>query len=184
MENVSLDIARILLTNTQISAKTDLSERALEMWDKSRVKHIEIVGRRGPLQVGVTTRELQELIGLRNVEIQIDRELLLEAAGRFAEPGALSRVANVMLKASKRPSLPTGSRTCTLRFLRIPLSLHGPSSASTHTSAPTEPIKSIEWQINELNYPLHRSPSGDYSSINSLSSQKSRLTTPQVDLPQ
>ncbi|KAI9618660.1 hypothetical protein KEM48_006639 [Puccinia striiformis f. sp. tritici PST-130] len=176
MENVSLDIARILLTNTQISAKTDLSERALEMWDKSRVKHIEIVGRRGPLQVGVTTRELQELIGLRNVEIQIDRELLLEAAGRFAEP--------VMLKASKRPSLPTGSRTCTLRFLRIPLSLHGPSSASTHTSAPTEPIKSIEWQINELNYPLHRSPSGDYSSINSLSSQKSRLTTPQVDLPQ
>ncbi|KAH9449690.1 hypothetical protein Pst134EA_019608 [Puccinia striiformis f. sp. tritici] len=94
MENVSLDIARILLTNTQISAKTDLSERALEMWDKSRVKHIEIVGRRGPLQVGVTTRELQELIGLRNVEIQIDRELLLEAAGRFAEPGALSRVAN------------------------------------------------------------------------------------------
>ncbi|KAH9459454.1 hypothetical protein Pst134EA_019607 [Puccinia striiformis f. sp. tritici] len=84
-----------------------------------------------------------------------------------------------MLKASKRPSLPTGSRTCTLRFLRIPLSLHGPSSASTHTSAPTEPIKSIEWQINELNYPLHRSPSGDYSSINSLSSQKSRLTTPQ-----
>ncbi|KAI9610515.1 hypothetical protein H4Q26_006657 [Puccinia striiformis f. sp. tritici PST-130] len=125
MENVSLDIARILLTNTQISAKTDLSERALEMWDKSRVKHIGIVGRRGPLQVGVTTRELQELIGLRNVEIQIDRELLLEAAG-----------------PSKRPSLPTAVGMHS-RFLRIPLSLHGPSSASTHTSAPTEPIKSM-----------------------------------------
>ncbi|KAH9446459.1 hypothetical protein MJO28_016543 [Puccinia striiformis f. sp. tritici] len=191
MGNVSLDIARILLTDTQVLAKTDISEKALEMLDKSRVKHVEIVGRRGPLQVAFTTRELRELVGLPNVEIRIDRELLLEAAERFAEPGALSRMANsrlskrlleVMLKASNRPSLPTGSRTCTLRFLRSPLSFHGASSTSTNTIAHTEPVRSIKWQINQLDYPPQHSPSVDYSSINSKPIFPPQYETSQTDL--
>ncbi|KNE89082.1 hypothetical protein PSTG_17459 [Puccinia striiformis f. sp. tritici PST-78] len=67
MGNVSLNIPRILSTDTRVSAKTGLGENVLEMLDKSRVKHVGIVGRRGPLQVAFTTRELQELVGLANV---------------------------------------------------------------------------------------------------------------------
>ncbi|KAI9600500.1 hypothetical protein H4Q26_000283 [Puccinia striiformis f. sp. tritici PST-130] len=67
MGNVSLNIPRILLSDTRVSAKTGLGENVLEMLDKSRVKHVGIVGRRGPLQVAFTTRELQELVGLANV---------------------------------------------------------------------------------------------------------------------
>ncbi|KAI7941948.1 hypothetical protein MJO28_011975 [Puccinia striiformis f. sp. tritici] len=124
--NVSLDTIRILSTDTQVLAKTDISGKALKMLDKSRVKHVKIVGRSSPPQAAFTTRKSRELIGLPNVKIRIDRELLDDTAGSIAEPGVLSRMAKcrlfkrlleIMLKASNRPSLPTGSRT-TVQYLR------------------------------------------------------------------
>ena len=49
--NVALDVARILLSNVDTLRKTDISENALEFLSKSRVKHVKVVGRRGPIQV-------------------------------------------------------------------------------------------------------------------------------------
>ncbi|POV96591.1 hypothetical protein PSHT_15064 [Puccinia striiformis] len=148
--------------------KTGLGENVLEMLDKR-------IGR------------LSE-----RIEIRIDGELLVDAAERIAEPGALSRMANgrlskrlleVMLKASKRPSLPTGSRTHTLRFPRTPASFRGPSPSSTNTIAPTGPIKLIKWQINQLDYPLNHHPlSVDCSSVNSKPIFPLQFETTQSDL--
>lgn len=49
--NVALDIARILLSPIDALRKTDITEYALETLSKSRVKHVHVVGRRGPVQV-------------------------------------------------------------------------------------------------------------------------------------
>lgn len=49
--NVALDVARILLTDVDALRKTDISEYALEELAKSKVKRVQVVGRRGPLQV-------------------------------------------------------------------------------------------------------------------------------------
>lgn len=49
--NVALDVARILLQDTSILKSTDITENAIETLQKSRVKRVRVVGRRGPLQV-------------------------------------------------------------------------------------------------------------------------------------
>jgi adrenodoxin-NADP+ reductase len=50
--NVALDVARILLSDIDVLRKTDISEYALEELAKSRIKRVQVVGRRGPMQVG------------------------------------------------------------------------------------------------------------------------------------
>ena len=50
--NVALDVARILLTDVDALRKTDITEQALEILARSRVRSVRVIGRRGPLQVG------------------------------------------------------------------------------------------------------------------------------------
>jgi adrenodoxin-NADP+ reductase len=59
--NVALDVARILLTPLNTLRKTDITSHALESLSRNKVKSVKVVGRRGPLQVGL----LQNPIGTR-----------------------------------------------------------------------------------------------------------------------
>lgn len=61
--NVALDCARILLNPVNLD-KTDITTYAQHRLSKSRIKRIYIVGRRGPVQVAFTIKELRELINL------------------------------------------------------------------------------------------------------------------------
>ena len=49
--NVALDVARILLQDPDILKTTDITENAIETLQKSKVKRVRVIGRRGPLQV-------------------------------------------------------------------------------------------------------------------------------------
>lgn len=49
--NVALDVARILLSDVDTLRKTDITENALEVLARNRVKNVRVVGRRGPMQV-------------------------------------------------------------------------------------------------------------------------------------
>nr|CAD7456832.1 unnamed protein product [Timema tahoe] len=62
--NVALDIARILLTPIDKLRCTDITEHALVALSKSRVKRVLMIGRRGPLQVAFTIKELREMVNL------------------------------------------------------------------------------------------------------------------------
>lgn len=53
--NVALDIARTLLCDADRLRTTDMTERAVATFAKSRVKRVRIVGRRGPMQVSTMT---------------------------------------------------------------------------------------------------------------------------------
>jgi len=70
--NVALDIARILLSPIDLLKKTDISTYALEALSKSRVKEVTIYGRRGPLQVAFTIKELRELINLSGIRVSLN----------------------------------------------------------------------------------------------------------------
>ena len=66
--NVALDVARILLQDPEILRSTDITSNAIEMLQKSKVKRVRVVGRRGPLQVsrkglGVNIKSLIACIG-------------------------------------------------------------------------------------------------------------------------
>ncbi|XP_075702564.1 NADPH:adrenodoxin oxidoreductase, mitochondrial isoform X2 [Rhinoderma darwinii] len=62
--NVALDIARMLLSPLELLKKTDVTQPALEALSHSRVKRVLLIGRRGPLQVAFTIKELREMINL------------------------------------------------------------------------------------------------------------------------
>ncbi|XP_012946672.2 NADPH:adrenodoxin oxidoreductase, mitochondrial-like [Aplysia californica] len=47
-----------------VCQKTDISEHALDCLRKSKVKRVHLVGRRGPLQVAFTIKELREMVKL------------------------------------------------------------------------------------------------------------------------
>ena len=59
MGNVALDCARILLSPINDLAKTDITDIALDTLRQSRIRHVIIVGRRGPMQVSFTIKELR-----------------------------------------------------------------------------------------------------------------------------
>lgn len=49
--NVALDVARVLLSGVDHLRKTDISEQALDAISRSKIKHVMVCGRRGPMQV-------------------------------------------------------------------------------------------------------------------------------------
>ncbi|KAJ4289000.1 NADPH-adrenodoxin reductase [Kalmusia sp. IMI 367209] len=116
--NVALDIARILLTPVDILRKTDITEEALEALSRSKVKQVNVVGRRGPLQAAFTVKEARELMQINGVAFdEIDRNLYPE--GIKTLPRVQRRIAEVLIKGSQ-----TDIRNCKkkwgLSFLQSP----------------------------------------------------------------
>ena len=72
MGNVALDVARPILAPVDVLRKTDVSDTWLEMRAKSRVKRVVVIGRRGPLNVSFTIKELREMIKLPAVQSVIN----------------------------------------------------------------------------------------------------------------
>ncbi|QSL65546.1 hypothetical protein MERGE_002859 [Pneumocystis wakefieldiae] len=69
--NVALDIARILLSDVDELSKTDITKRALEGLRRSKIRHVKIIGRRGPLQMSFTISELRKLMELSNISFSM-----------------------------------------------------------------------------------------------------------------
>ena len=90
--NVALDVARILVTDPDVLAATDIADHALQSLHDRGVEEVLIIGRRGPLQAPFTTLELRELgalEGLGDVDVIVDpadfadiSDEDLEAAGK------------------------------------------------------------------------------------------------------
>ncbi|CAK1548307.1 unnamed protein product [Leptosia nina] len=64
--NVALDVARIILTPVDQLKKTDITEFALQAIAESQIKELYLIGRRGPIQVAFTIKELREQLKLPN----------------------------------------------------------------------------------------------------------------------
>ncbi|CAH2267120.1 jg2859 [Pararge aegeria aegeria] len=64
--NVALDVARILLSPIDELKKTDITEHALQKLAESKIRELYLVGRRGPLNVAFTIKELREQIKIKN----------------------------------------------------------------------------------------------------------------------
>ncbi|KAF2077145.1 hypothetical protein CYY_001530 [Polysphondylium violaceum] len=71
--NVALDVARLLLKkNSDELKKTDITSTAFDQIHKSGVKNIHIIGRRGPLEVSFTNKELREILNLPGINTYIN----------------------------------------------------------------------------------------------------------------
>ncbi len=123
--NVALDVARILVTDPDELAKTDIAEHAVEALRRSNIHEVVIVGRRGPAQAAYTNPELIALGQMADVDIVVDPdEAILDSASRAwidgpdAEPSEKLKVRQVEEFAKRTAT--DGRKRIVLRYLASP----------------------------------------------------------------
>jgi ferredoxin/flavodoxin---NADP+ reductase len=124
--NVALDVARILITDPDALAVTDIADHALESLRPCGVDEVIILGRRGPLQSAFTTLELRELADLENVDVIVDPADLegitdddAAAVGKICKQNI--KVLRGYVGREPRP----GHRRMVFRFLTSPIEING-----------------------------------------------------------
>ena len=88
MGNVALDVARILAKTREEFAGSDIVAHALEALERSAIRRIVVLGRRGPHQIMMTPKELGELGHLQRAAPRVDpADLPDEGEDALLEPG-------------------------------------------------------------------------------------------------
>uniref|UniRef100_UPI0037E99F79 NADPH:adrenodoxin oxidoreductase, mitochondrial isoform X1 n=1 Tax=Semicossyphus pulcher TaxID=241346 RepID=UPI0037E99F79 len=129
--NVALDVARILLCPIDILEKTDITQPALDALAESQVRRVLIVGRRGPIQVACTIKELREMVNLPDTRPEMaaaDFEGVTEALKDLPRPR--KRLTELMVKTAleipgekEQERRNKASRTWGLKFFRSPVEI-------------------------------------------------------------
>ncbi len=127
--NVAMDVARILSRTCAELVPTDIADYALEALDRSAVREVVIIGRRGPAQAAFTPAELGEFGELAEADVIVSPEdaaldplseaWLKTSADRDAQK-------NVALLAEYARRAPSGKpRRVVFRFLASPVEILG-----------------------------------------------------------
>lgn len=133
--NVALDVARILATDIQALARTDIADHALATLASSRVREIHIIGRRGIAQAAYTSSEFLALGDLPGVDVVIDPdELVLDPATATAFDGGtldstIVTKINLARAAADRRRTP-GHKRVFFRYLLSPTEISGEEAVS------------------------------------------------------
>lgn len=129
MGNVAVDVVRILARSPEELVTTDIAAHALDALRESQVRHIHMIGRRGPVQAAFTNPELKELGELADADIHVRPEELELDSGSAAELArgedkAVERNLETLRGFAARA--PRGRRKMIhLRFLLSPLEVQG-----------------------------------------------------------
>ena len=124
--NVALDVARILVTDPEELARTDIADHALESLRPCGVEEAVIVGRRGPLQTAFTTLELRELADLEGVDVIIDPAQLEGITDEDAAAAGKTTKQNIKVLRDYAARAPRpGHRRIVLRFMTSPIEIKG-----------------------------------------------------------
>ena len=96
MGNVALDVARILAKTREEFAGSDIVAHALDALERSNIRRIVILGRRGPHQIMMTPKELGELGHLQRAAPRVDPADLPEIGeDALLEPGLRKSVNHI-----------------------------------------------------------------------------------------
>ncbi len=126
--NVAIDVARILVTDPEVLAATDIADHALESLRPCGMKEVVIIGRRGPLQTAFTTLELRELGELEGADVVVDPVDIEDISDDDAAAAGKTTKQNikVLRDYASRP-LRDGHRRIVLRFFTSPIEIRGES---------------------------------------------------------
>jgi ferredoxin/flavodoxin---NADP+ reductase len=128
--NVAMDVARMLALTDHELRQTDTADHAIEALERSQVREIVVLGRRGPAQAAFTNPEIKELGEMEDADVIIDpADVELDPASRAFiesdEADKTSRV-NVEILSDFAQREPAGKgRRVALRFLRSPVEIRG-----------------------------------------------------------
>ncbi|MFI1722522.1 FAD-dependent oxidoreductase [Streptomyces sp. NPDC020489] len=129
--NVALDVARILVTDPEELAGTDIADHALRALRGAAVREVVLLGRRGPQDAACTRPELLALTQLPGVQLVVDEHDpriadAIDTAGPH-EPAALLRAARREKVDWAQPPAP--GRRIVLRFHSAPAEFVGTEDA-------------------------------------------------------
>ncbi|KTE21110.1 pyridine nucleotide-disulfide oxidoreductase [Sphingopyxis sp. H050] len=121
--NVALDVARILAKTPAEFAGSDIVSHARDALAESAVRHIHILGRRGPHQIAMTPKELGELGHLERASPRVDPADLPDAGDdAMLEPGMRKSVTHLRQFAANPVAKPV---TIDFDFFAMPVGLEG-----------------------------------------------------------
>ncbi|MEZ6193584.1 MAG: FAD-dependent oxidoreductase [Phycisphaerales bacterium] len=125
--NVAVDVARILCRTVDELKETDIADYALEQLAESKVKHVVMLGRRGPAQAAFSLPELKELGKMHDAQVRVipDEVALDELSKTYLaknpDDTAMKKVEQ--LQAIAAEPHPGRSRDLTIRFLVSPTNI-------------------------------------------------------------
>lgn len=123
--NVALDVARTLLSRIERLKTTDITDYALRTLSQSKIKHVHVVGRRGPMQAAFTIKEVRELLKLDDVNFApIPVELFPKDLKQLPRPKR--RLMELLMKGS--PPKENATKSWSLDFQLAPKSLEWSAS--------------------------------------------------------
>lgn len=134
--NVALDVARILATDPEVLASTDIADHALEALRASNVREVLVLGRRGIEHGAFTNGELLGLGEVDGIDVVIDEaELTLsdDAAAQLAD-GTLDSVIATKVRLAREfaaQPLTEGNRRIVFKFLTSPVAIDGDVAATS-----------------------------------------------------
>jgi adrenodoxin-NADP+ reductase len=122
--NVAIDVARVLARTPAEMASSDLVAHAAARIHASPLREFCIAGRRGPLQVGFTPKELGELGELADVVTTVDPTQLPPPEALAAASAGRKRVLGILEGYSRRSPDPERKRL-QLEFFARPVRILG-----------------------------------------------------------
>ncbi|MCS6879994.1 MAG: FAD-dependent oxidoreductase [Oscillochloridaceae bacterium] len=125
--NVAMDVTRILVSDPEELAKTDIADHALEVLRASKVREVVMLGRRGPAQAAFTNPELKEFGELPGVDVIVDpADLELDPLSEASLAEDKTAAKNVeMLRAYAARGSTGAPRRIVMRFLVSPVEVIG-----------------------------------------------------------
>jgi len=126
--NVALDVARILTSNPDDLARTDIADHALAQLRESKIREVVVVGRRGPTEAAFSVPELIGLSQTPGVDIVVrPDELVVDdaTAVRIGDPASSVPWYKVKLLEELGNGAPVQERRIVLRFLASPMEVVG-----------------------------------------------------------
>lgn len=127
--NVALDVARILVSDPDVLANTDIADHALQALHERGVEEVVIIGRRGPLQATFTTLELREfgaLDAMKDVDVLVDPADFADISGEDVEAAGKTVRANIKVLRGYTENQPKqGNRRIVFRFASSPIEIRG-----------------------------------------------------------
>lgn len=125
--NVALDVARVLASDPDRLAGTDIADQALAQLRESKVREVVVVGRRGAAQAAFTTKELLSLTQTPGIDVVVRAEEIVVddvTDQTLGDDGSVERYkAGLLAEVQGRPL--SGGRRVTLRFLASPTEMTG-----------------------------------------------------------
>lgn len=127
--NVALDVARILVSDPDLLAATDIADHALDSLHSKGIEEVVVVGRRGPLQAPFTTLELRELGDLEamaDVDVVVDPADVADITDEEIEAAGKTVRQNVKVLRGYAERGPRGAtRRIVFRFRTSPIEIKG-----------------------------------------------------------